>query len=808
MMRYKDFSIIFLCLIATTICYSQNIYNGTIYSEEEKIILSDVNIYEFYDGFITKSDENGNFSIMDSRDSIKLVFHKENFKYKIITINKSKYNHNIYLEKLSIELNEIQIREQKFDFDSDNLSDVVENAIFAGKKSDKILLDEKIASTATNNARQIYNKIGGLNIFQNDDAGIQLNIGARGLNPSRSANFNIRQNGYDISADVLGYPESYYTPPSEALEEIQITRGAASLQYGTQFGGLVNFKFKEPKKNNYFNIIHRNTIGSNNLYTNFTSIEERQDNFGYYAFLNYKKGDGFRLNSNFESINLFTNIKYQLSKSIKISSEITYLDYLAQQAGGLTDQMFYQNPYQSNRARNWFKVDWLLLNTKILYKINNKNKLSLSFFYLDASRFALGFRDNRVDQIDPLGVRDLIVGKFSNYGFEKRFLKKYNLNQKKGVLLLGSKFYKSNNTSQQGPGSIQSDADFNFYNQQFPNYNNQSDYRYPNLNFAFFGENIFYIDSNFSVTPGFRFEHINTKSKGQYRNIRFNLAQQPIFDTTYYEQRKNIRNFILFGTGISYKYNEQEIYSNISQNYRSVTFADMSINNPSFRIDPNLKDESGYTFDLGVRGRKNRLLRYDINYFALLYNDRIGFVSKKVEESPGYITVKTERGNVGNARINGVESLFDLNIGYMLNSNYKFNTFINVAYTKSLYTYSGTNGIEGNEVEFTPRFNMKSGFIFGNTSHIGSLQLSYMSKQYTDASNATESDITGIIGIIPAYNIIDISYKTQYSIYTLYFGINNVTNNSYFTRRASGYPGPGIIPSQGRNYFVTCQIKL
>lgn len=807
-MRYKDFSIIFLCLIATTICYSQNIYNGTIYSEEEKIILSDVNIYEFYDGFITKSDENGNFSIMDSRDSIKLVFHKENFKYKIITINKSKYNHNIYLEKLSIELNEIQIREQKFDFDSDNLSDVVENAIFAGKKSDKILLDEKIASTATNNARQIYNKIGGLNIFQNDDAGIQLNIGGRGLNPSRSANFNIRQNGYDISADVLGYPESYYTPPSEALEEIQITRGAASLQYGTQFGGLVNFKFKEPKKNNYFNIIHRNTFGSNNLYTNFTSIEERQDNFGYYAFLNYKKGDGFRLNSNFESINLFTNIKYQLSKSIKISSEITYLDYLAQQAGGLTDQMFYQNPYQSNRVRNWFKVDWLLLNTKILYKINNKNKLSLSFFYLDASRFALGFRDNRVDQIDPLGVRDLIAGKFNNYGFEKRFLKKYNLNQKKGVLLLGSKFYKSNNTSQQGPGSIQSNADFNFYNQQFSYYNNQSDYRYPNLNFALFGENIFYIDSNFSVTPGFRFEHINTKSKGQYRNIRFNLAQQPIFDTTYYEKRKNIRNFILFGTGISYKYNEQEIYSNISQNYRSVTFSDMSINNPSFRIDPNLKDESGYTFDLGVRGRDNRLLRYDINYFALLYNNRIGFVSKKVEESPGYITVKTERGNVGNARINGVESLFDLNIGHMLNSNYKFNTYINFAYTKSLYTYSETNGIEGNEVEFTPRFNMKSGFIFGNTSHIGSLQFSYMSRQYTDASNAIESDITGIIGIIPAYHIIDISYKTQYSIYTLFFGINNVTNNSYFTRRASGYPGPGIIPSEGRNYFVTCQIKL
>ena len=43
----------------------------------------------------------------------------------------------------------------------------------------------------------------GLNIFQNDDAGLQLNIGGRGLDPNRTSNFNTRQNGYDISAATL-----------------------------------------------------------------------------------------------------------------------------------------------------------------------------------------------------------------------------------------------------------------------------------------------------------------------------------------------------------------------------------------------------------------------------------------------------------------------------------------------------------------------------------------------------------------------------------------------------------------------------
>ena len=80
-------------------CYSQNTYEGIIFSQEEKATLSNVNIYDFYEGFITKSDEQGKFSISDTRDSIKLVFHKENFSHKTITINHFKPN-NIFLENI------------------------------------------------------------------------------------------------------------------------------------------------------------------------------------------------------------------------------------------------------------------------------------------------------------------------------------------------------------------------------------------------------------------------------------------------------------------------------------------------------------------------------------------------------------------------------------------------------------------------------------------------------------------------------------------------------------------------------------
>jgi Fe(3+) dicitrate transport protein len=38
--------------------------------------------------------------------------------------------------------------------------------------------------------------------------------------------------------------------------------------------------------------------------------------------------------------------------------------------------------------------------------------------------------------------------------------------------------------------------------------------------------------------------------------------------------------------------------------------------------------------------------------------------------------------------------------------------------------------------------------------------------------------------------------------------INNLTNNHYFTRRALGFPGPGIIPADARSIALTVGLKL
>ena len=807
-MRLKVFKILFiLCLNPL---FSQEKISGIILSDSNNLPLENVTIFNSDTNEISYSDLDGNFSVTIYNIDSEINFFLEGFN--LLTKLYSPESEDLKDIEIRLipkieELNEVVVRGNlKKIFQIKRMEDVEGTRIFAGKKNEVILIDVSMANLASNNARQIYNQIPGLNIYQNDDAGLQLNIGGRGLNPNRTANFNTRQNNYDISADALGYPESYYTPPPEGLEEIQILRGAASLQYGTQFGGLINFKIKEPKPDDKFELITRNTAGSNNLFTNFTSISSSRKKSSYYGYVNYKNGDGFRPNSEFESINTFQNFNYNLTDKSKITAEITYMEYLAHQAGGLSDFMFVNDPFQSNRERNWFEIKWFLYNLKYLLEISENSSFSFSFFGLDAKRNSLGFRTNRVDQIDFGEERDLIKGEFKNFGFESRFLTNYSFLNKKSYLLLGAKYYNSFSESIQGPGSNSKNAEFNFDYINFPNYVNQSEYVYPNYNFAIFGENIFYLNDKVSITPGFRFENINTSLDGYYRKINLDAAGNTIYNEVFNEKDTKRRSFILLGIGLSYKTNNSEFYTNFSQNFRSVTFADISIINPAYAINPDIDDEKGFTFDFGVRGNYKKMISYDTSIFALLYKDRIGFVQKAFRDG----SVKSERGNVGNAQITGVESLFDFDINEITfkNENIDFNIFFNYSYIESKYLKSEEVGITNKEVEFVPKNNLKTGFKFGYKDFAINFQYSYLSSQFTDSSNAKTGNLSGVIGEIPSYEISDLSIS--YKLRNLKFesGINNLFDEIYFTRRATGYPGPGIIPSPPRNAYLTLEIKL
>lgn len=710
----------------------------------------------------------------------------------------------IQLDSIGNTLTEIVIESEKDNsFGIGKLNNVEGTSIYAGKKSEVIYLNDMNANLATNNSRQVFAKVAGINIFENDGAGIQLGIGGRGLNPNRVSNFNTRQNGYDISADALGYPESYYTPPTEALDRIEVIRGAASLQYGTQFGGFINFKFKKGPVDKKIQLTSRQTYGSFGLINSFNSLGGTVKKINYYTFYQYKQGDSWRPNSEFKMHTAHASVNYQVNSNLKITGEYTYMTYLAHQPGGLTDKQFNLDPSKSIRNRNWFKVNWNLASLSLDWKLSPSARISWMNFGLIADRITVGYL-GQINRADPLTERDILGDEYKNFGSELRFLKRFELFKNTSVFLIGARYYQGKTIRKQGLGDTTSKANFSYLN---PNDLEHSDYTFPSKNIALFSENIFQLTKKLSLTPGVRFEYISTSAAGYYKETNKDLAGNIILDLKHEEERNSNRSFLLGGLGLLYKpVSKVELYANFSQNYRSINFNDMRVVNPNFKVDPNLKDETGYTADGGIRLTLKDLLYLDFSVYYLRYNDRIGTVLK--EDEATYVLYRY-RTNISDSRNIGAECFGEIDLIKLFKkqAKHKLSYFVNASYTDARYISSQQSGFNDKLVELVPMSILRSGLTYKYKGFSTTVQGSYTAEQFADASNSKFST-NAITGIIPAYTICDFSAQYTYKFLNVSAGVNNFLNEIYFTRRAEGYPGPGILPSDPRNFYVTLQIKL
>ncbi len=722
-----------------------------------------------------------------------------------INLNESQKEVNVAMEAFSYSFGAHSVYAKKKHVGPIGKISPIEGVMIAhGKKAEAINLSHVSGNLALNNPRQIYASIPGLNIWESDGAGIQLGIGGRGLSPSRTSNYNTRQNGYDISADALGYPESYYTPPAQAIEQIQFIKGAGSLQFGPQFGGVINFKLKQGNNNRLISGTYQKTFGSFNVNTSYLDFGGRSKRWQYFAFFNWKTGNEWRPNSEYELATAGFNLSYYLKENSKLTAEFTKMHYLAHQSGGLTDLEFRNDPFTSKRERNWFSVDWNLWSVSHKHTFNSKNILDTKLFGLFAARKALGFL-GQINRADPLEERNLILGEFNNVGLESRYLKIYDLKEVPQALVFGVRLYKGNSRGRQGFANSGNGADFYFIDQSNFEF---SDYSFPSFNGAIFVENIFRITQKTSLVPGIRAEYISTNASGVYNLITTDLADNIIDNSSYTQELNNERSFVIFGLGFDHAFRGDtlKLYANISQNYRSINFTDMQIVNPNFRIDPNLQDETGFNADLGLKGFINELLYYDLSIYALYYNNRIGTT---IQKDTLLFNTYQYRTNISSSLSAGFEGVVQINWLALKNDNktkWGLLSMFNYSYTWARYL--DDNALySGNYVELVPPVNWKSTLQISYADFSLSLQYNWVHWQYSDASNSL-SQPNAVNGVIPTYDVVDCNLKYSFEALSLSAGINNLLNEVYFTRRATAYPGPGIITSAPRNFYLTFGLKF
>jgi Fe(3+) dicitrate transport protein len=793
------FFILFLPFIHSSMLLAQTGTLKGLIKDSTGTLVESANVMIQGTSFITSTEHNGKFKIEkipvgDYAVVISIIGF--NSVLKNISIKENETTElNVKLDQKINQLKEVSILGTVSVNGMGHMREVSDGVIYSGKKTEMIVLDSLDANTAQNNPREVLGRIPGSNYSETEGGGFPSNgIAFRGLRPTQSVEVQTRQNGYNIAADLYGYPESYYLPPLEAVERVEITRGAASLQFGPQFGGVINYITKSGPLDKPFEFTTSATAGSYGLFSSFNSAGGSYKKWRYYAYLQYKAINGNRPNADVRQVSGFAKLEYQASERFKLGLEYSVLRNTIHMPGGLTDAEFNKDATQSFRSRNWLRSPWNIIAFTFDYKVSDHFQIFFKSSVNYSSRDLVWRNEDGgpavADSISPVTntyvEREVQREAFLSSTNELRTITNYSIAGVNQTLAVGVRYFAGNMKRQGGgPGSTGTDFDLKLYG---------GDYEYnldfTTINVSPFFENTFHIGSRLSITPGFRYEYIQSTSKGYITDPNTSAIVHTDLAKSWY--------LPLAGLGMQFKTSKAtNIYANISETYEPTNYSNLTPIGVASVTDPNLKDVSGYNADLGWRGEFKKVLNFDVGLFYLTFNKEIGLVTLNDLKGNPY----TYRTNVGNSLHKGFETYVEFNPFKFLKTPSKIGSisiFNSYAYIDARYV---EGPYKGKWEEMAPQHIDRLGLIYSIKRFSTTVVFSYVSESFADADNTVLST-DAIIGKIPENKIIDWSSTIRIKNYAIKFGISNLTNLKYFNLRTDEYPGPGIIPANGRSFYV------
>ncbi|KAA6436743.1 TonB-dependent receptor plug domain-containing protein [Dyadobacter flavalbus] len=704
----------------------------------------------------------------------------------------------------TLELNEVTVEERKNVIHTERLPDIHNAFITAGKKNEVINMDGVNGNITEKTGRQIFARIPGVFVYDMDGSGNQINISTRGLDPHRSWEYNIRQNGIITNSDMYGYPASHYSPAMESIERIELVRGTSSLQYGAQFGGMINYVTKSPDTTKAFAFETINSAGSFGLFSSYNAIGGKTGKLTYSAYYQKRHSDGYRKNSKSDAQSQFVSLSYAFSKSLRLHAELGRSSYIYQIPGPLTDAMFATDPRQATRSRNYFNPDIYIPSIVLDWKLSSATILKFTNSGVYGARNSVMFDAfaNIPDTVNTstgsYKARQVDIDNFKSFTSELRIMHSYELAGFRNILSSGVQYMHNKlHRRQLGKGTTGSDFDLTLTDPVFGR-----NLFMKTSNIAFFLENLIYLTPKLSLSPGFRIENGGTAMTGTI---------------SYYDAEnfpdKIKHQFPLFGISSQYRINaENRIYAGFSQAYRPVVFKDIIPGSVLERVDKNLKDAYGYNLEAGISGNVRNRLKYDIGLFQVLINNRMGTVSVR-ENGKAYLL----RTTTGNTRNRGVEAYIEIVPVHITTNSvstelsfFTSTSFFNAVYIKGSAVANNENaGITGNKVEGVPTWISRNGMQLLYKKLSLTCQYSYVSSSFANPLNTVEPSANGTVGKVPAYGLLDINATIRFGQnYTLRMGIHNVADKQYFTKRPTMYPGAGIWSSDGRSLGISFGIKI
>jgi len=674
--------------------------------------------------------------------------------------------------------------------------------INSGKKSSVIDLDD-FPPISNNNYRQALAKTPGL--YLSEETTPLLSLGYRGLDPGRAQFTQVLKDGIPIHADQFGYPEAYYTPPLDTVDRIEFLRGGASLMYGPQPGGALNYVTHRPRLDVPFAGGTSNTFGSDNLYSNFSYFSGTTGRLGYYGYFNHRQSDGFRTANSQFNLNA-GQLKLELDGSTASRWILTLEAYQEKhgEPGGLTfatgaNAVNYDaNRAGTSRLFDQFELQRYSATLQWERDFSAETKMVTSLWGTYYQRFSARQRGGGFGTLPTGTAADTSTiedQKFFTFGFETRLRHDYEWLGGKHTIAGGLQFYRTDSPREDSRGAaadategeVRNDSD------RFVTY------------LPFFVENRFSW-GKFSIVPGVRFENV-WQGVRENVNVAKAAAGTALADSDEY-------NFVpLLGLGLTYELKPRvEIYGNVSQSYRPKIYTQAVPTDGTAIVPTDLEDGSALQYEIGFRGDPTPWLHWDASAFLLDFDNQIG----RVALTGGTSTV----ANVGRAIHRGFEMAAEVDfigladarrgntpapggaktpVPLSLGDRYgKFSLYANAMLLDAKFV-SGAQ--DGKRPRYAPDYLVRTGLIYRAPKE--RFRIAFMGTltgdSFADDGNTAER-------YVPAFAVWDLTaeakiYKDTVSVNA---GINNIFNEDYYSRITDA----GIDPAYGRNYYVGFSVKF
>lgn len=645
----------------------------------------------------------------------------------------------------------------------------------------KISADELTVAKPVSSSEVLRN-VTGVNIADEDGMGLRLNLGMRGLDPDRSRNSLVLEDGVPVALAPYGEPELYYSPPIDRMNEIEIIKGSGMIQFGPHtIGGVLNYKTANPPASSMAEIDLRG--GTGGYFSGILNYGTSFKSTGICSGFLYKRGDKIGT-TGFEIGDFTSKAGFEISQSASVGLKIGIYDEKSNSTYvGLTQPMYDNGEYYTVIA---------------------------PFDELRIRRYSGSITlDNNFGQ--DLSLKTTLYGYTTTRNWRRQdFARTSNTSNKTGLVfgdtaVNGGAIYMKNSTGNR-------DRQFQviglepriFYNYTFGNINNEFDgglrihyekafeqringTRYDAVSgtltedetrtgyaVSLFAENRFATASGFSIVPGLRYEHFN------YEREIFRIKS---IDTNI--NNTGEVNELIPGLGINFNAGRNlTFFAGVHKGFAPPRIKD-AINNSG--EDLQLEPERSWNYEIGTRWGTPAGFEFEVTGYLMDFSNQV-------------IPVSQSSGGTGTGLVNGgatlhygVEAGFSFNFGKYLLKNTGLTLGAGISLNHSEYSGdrfipSGSDliNIKGNELPYSPNISFNSSLEYSG-SEVLTLRIAgnYLGSQFADELNTVTPSANGLIGIIEPRFILDFtgSYFVEGLNTNLFITAKNLLDARYISSR-------------------------